>query len=136
MEHLLAEAFDGLGFEAKVTPGSGDGGKDIVLTCRVGTGTHTYYVEIKHWHSGHGVGGVLVKGFVNVVVNEEVDGGLFLSSYGFCSNAMESLTEVERRIVRVGAENKVISLCKAYVKAMSGIWSPEVLPDVLFENTL
>lgn len=135
MEHLLAEVFEGLGFDAQVTPGSKDGGKDIILTYRVGTSSHTYFVEVKHWRSGHGVGGAVLKDFVKVVVNEEVNGGLFLSSYGFSSNAIESLTEIERKKIRVGAENKVVSLCKSYVKAMHGIWAPEALTDTLFENT-
>lgn len=136
MERLLAEVFEGLGFDARLTPGSKDGGKDIILSCRVGTRSHTYYVEVKHWRSGHGVGYSILKDFVNVVVNEEVNGGLFLSTYGYCSNAIESLTEVQRQTVRIGAEEKVVALCKSYVKATTGIWTPEVLTDMLFEDTL
>lgn len=136
MEYLVCEVFEGLGFNAHLTPGSKDGGKDLVLSGRVGNGSHTYYVEVKHWRSGNGVGQALLRDFVNVVVNEEVDGGLFLSSYGYCSNAIETLTEIERRTIRLGSEQKIISLCKSYVKATTGIWTPENLTDVLFENTL
>ena len=137
MERLLTEVFEGLGFEAKLTPGSKDGGKDIILTCRVASQKHTYYVEVKHWRSGQRVGNGAITEFLNVIVNEEVAGGLYLSTYGFCSNAIESLTKVQRQTLRFGTESKVVSLCQSYVKATSGIWSPEgTLTDLLYDNAL
>lgn len=137
MERMLAEVFEGLGFGVRLTPGSKDGGKDIVLTCKVASQTHTYYIEVKHWRSGQRVGSGAIKDFLNVIVNEEISGGLYLSTYGFCSNAIESLTEIQRQTIRFGTENKVVSLCKSYVKATSGIWSPdEPLAKILHNNTL
>jgi restriction system protein len=137
MERLLAEVFEGLGFDVRLTPGSKDGGKDIILTCHVETQAHSYYVEVKHWRSGQRVGAGAITDFLNVIVNEEVNGGLYLSTYGYCSNAIESLTEVQRQNLRFGSENKVVALCRSYVKAMSGIWSPDsTLPEILYENTL
>jgi HJR/Mrr/RecB family endonuclease len=137
MERLLTEVFEKLGFDARLTPGSKDGGKDIVLTCRVASKEHTYYVEVKHWRSGKGVGGGAISEFLNVIVNEEVSGGLFLSTYGYCSNAIETLTEIQRKTLRFGTESKIAALCRSYVKATSGIWSPEMtLPDLLYEGTL
>lgn len=137
MERLLSEVFEGLGFEARLTPGSKDGGKDIILKCKVASKTHTYYVEVKHWRSGQRVGAGAITDFLNIIVNEEIEGGLFLSTYGFCSNAIESLTEIQRKSLRFGTENKVVSLCKSYFKAMSGIWTPDdLLPEVLHDNTL
>jgi restriction system protein len=137
MERLLAEVFEGLGFDVRLTPGSKDGGKDIILTCHVEAQAHSYYVEVKHWRSGQRVGAGAISDFLNVIVNEEVNGGLYLSTYGYCSNAIESLTEVQRQTLRFGSENKVVALCRSYVKAMSGIWSPDnTLPEMLYENTL
>ncbi len=137
MERLLAEVFEGLGFGVRLTPGSKDGGKDIILTCHVESQAHSYYVEVKHWRSGQRVGASAISDFLNVIVNEEVNGGLYLSTYGYCSNAIESLTEVQRQNLRFGSENKVVALCKSYIKATSGIWSPDgALPEVLYENTL
>lgn len=137
MERLLTEVFEGLGFEARLTPGSKDGGKDIVLTCQVASKTHTYYVEVKHWRSGQRVGAGAISDFLNDIVNEQISGGLYLSTYGFCSNAIESLTEVQRRTLRFGTESKIAALCKSYVKATSGIWSPETaLPDMLYDGAL
>ena len=137
MERILAEVFEGLGFGVELTPGSKDGGKDIVLTCRIASKTHTYYVEVKHWRSRTRVGTGAISDFLNVIVNEEVDGGLYLSTYGFCSSAIESLTEVQRTMLKFGTEPKIVSLCKSYVKATSGIWSPEPSPiDYLHIDTL
>lgn len=137
MERLLSDVFEGLGFEARLTPGSKDGGKDIILKCQVASKTRTYYVEVKHWRSGQRVGVGAINEFLNVIINEEIDGGLYLSTYGFCANSIESLTEIQRKSLRFGAENKVVSLCKSYVKAMSGIWTPDdFLPEVLYDSTL
>lgn len=137
MERLLSEVFSGLGFDVTLTPGSKDGGKDIILKCLIASKSHTYYVEIKHWRSGQRVGSGALRDFLNIIVNEKVDGGLYLSTYGYCSNAIESLTEIQRETLRFGSESKVVSLCKSYVKAMSGIWSPEALvPGLLYDRTL
>ncbi|PRP71004.1 endonuclease [Chromobacterium amazonense] len=137
MERLLAEVFEGLGFEVQLTPGSKDGGKDIVLTCQVASKEHTYYVEVKHWRSRQRVGTGAISEFLNIIVNEQISGGLYLSTYGFCSNAIESLTEVQRQTLRFGTESKISALCKSYVKATSGIWSPEmVLPDILYDGAI
>jgi len=137
MEYVLTEVFNGLGFEATLTPGSKDGGKDIVLTCEIATKIHRYYVEVKHWRSGQRVGTGAVSEFLKVTVNEKIDGGLFLSTYGFSSSAVESLTELQRKTLRFGEESKVVSLCDSYVKAKSGIWSPdEQLSELLYEGTL
>lgn len=136
MERLLTEVFEGLGFEATLTPGSKDGGKDIVLKCRVGSKSHTYYVEVKHWRSRQRVGSGAISEFLNIIVNEEIEGGLYLSTYGYCSNAIESLTEFERKNLRFGTESKIVSLCKSYVKATSGIWTPEdFMPEILCDGT-
>lgn len=136
MEYLLTEIFERLGFSAQLTPGSKDGGKDIILTCRVASQTNTYYIEVKHWRSGQRVGSSAIKEFLNVIVHQEISGGLFLSTYGFCNNAIESLTEIQRKSIRFGTENKIVSLCRSYIKATSGIWSPESsLPEILYEGS-
>lgn len=136
LEMLLAEVFEGLGFSVELTPGSKDQGKDIILECYISGNKHTYIVEVKHWRAGNRVGQSALKDFLNVIVREGRRGGLFLSTSGYCDNAFEMLTEIEREKLRVGGEEKVVSLCKTYVKADSGIWSPpELLTEVLFEGT-
>jgi restriction system protein len=137
IERTLAEVFDGLGFSVELTPGSKDGGKDIILECVVTGERHTYIVEIKHWRSGSRVGQPFIQDFLNVIVRERRQGGLFLSTYGYCDNAFEMLSEIERQKLKFGSEEKVVSLCKTYVKADAGIWSPpESLAEILFEETV
>lgn len=102
IERTIAEVFEGLGFSVTLTPSSKDGGKDVVLECKVGGQRANYLVEIKHWRSENKVGAAALRSFLNVIVKEPSDGGLFLSTYGYCSNAFEQLFEVERQRLRFG----------------------------------
>jgi restriction system protein len=136
IERTIAEVFEGLGFCATLTPSSKDGGKDVVLQCTVKGERAEYVVEIKHWRSGSRVGGDAIRSFLNVIVREARQGGLFLSTYGFCNNAFEELSTIDRQRLRFGSERKVVALCRTYVKAASGLWSaPENLAEVLYEGT-
>lgn len=136
VERIVSELFAGLGFKSTLTPPSKDGGKDVILECTISNERKTYVVEIKHWRSSIKVGGSSLKGFLNVILNEKRQGGLFLSTYGFCNNAFQQLTQLERKIVKFGEENKIISLAKRYTKMRSGLWQPDdKLEELLFEDT-
>ncbi|MBQ69313.1 hypothetical protein CL689_04570 [Candidatus Saccharibacteria bacterium] len=135
VERTVAEVFDGLGFRVTLTPGSKDGGKDVILECEVAGKQATYYVEIKHWRSSTRVGADAVAKLLKVIVTDKKAGGLFLSTYGFTENAFEQLTTIEREKLRFGDQEKIVTLCRTYVKAKSGIWSPpENLTEVLFDG--
>jgi restriction system protein len=135
VERIVAEVFDGLGFRVTLTPGSKDGGKDVILECEVAGKRAIYYVEIKHWRSSTRVGADAVMKLLKVIVKEKKAGGLFLSTYGFTENAFEQLTTIEREKLRFGDQDKIVTLCRTYVKAKSGIWSPpENLTEVLFDG--
>lgn len=137
LERIIAEVFSGLGFNTILTPGSKDGGKDVILACTVSNETRSYIIEIKHWRSGVRVGHGATDEFLHVIARENRNGGLFLSTYGYCDNAFEHLTEIERRKLRFGTDDKVVSLCRNYVKAQAGIWSPpQQLDEVIFEGTV
>lgn len=137
IERLVAEVFNGLGFDTVLTPSSKDGGKDIILECIARGTKKSYIVEIKHWRSGQPVGERKVREFLQVIAKEKRDGGLFLSTYGFVDNAVESLTQIDREKVRLGTETKIATLCKTYMKKRSGLWQDEHdLPVVLFEDTI
>ena len=137
LERLVAEVFSGIGFDVELTPGSKDGGKDVVVTCIVSNETISYAVEIKHWRSGNRVGNGAIMEFLHVIVRENRNGGLFLATRGYCDNAFENLTEIDRQKIRFGTEEKVVSLCRNYVRAREGIWSPpEQLDKVIFEDTV
>lgn len=137
IERVIAEVFDGLGFDAKLTPASKDGGKDVILECRAKGTRKSYIVEIKHWRSGQRVGEGKIREFLQVITREKRDGGLFLSTYGFVENAVESLTQIDREKVKFGTETKIATLCKTYIKKKAGLWqSEEELPVILFEDTV
>ena len=136
LERIIAEVFSGLGFDATLTPGSKDGGKDVILECEISNDKRSYIIEIKHWRSGVRVGQGAVGDFLHVITRENRNGGLFLSTYGYCDNAFEHLTHIERRKLRFGSEDKVVGLCRSYMKAKAGIWSPpQIMEEVLFERT-
>ena len=137
MERVLAEVFDSFGFEVELTPSAKDGGKDIVLSCIASGHKKKFLVEVKHWRSGQKVGSKKLKDFVQVVAIEQAEKGLFLSTYGFASNAVEALTEIEKQQLSFGEESKVVSMCKLFVRIESGLWlPPSELPELLFEDTL
>lgn len=136
LERIVAEIFDGLGFDVTLTPPSKDGGKDVILEFWMQGSQQSYIVEIKHWRSRSRVGGQDLRDFLNVIIREGRSGGLFLSTYGFCDNAFEQLTEIERQKLRFGEREKIVALSRTYIKAKSGIWSPpEKLAEILFEET-
>jgi restriction system protein len=125
-----------MGFKVELTPPSKDGGKDVIVECIVHGNRQVHLVEIKHWRSKARVGSGAIRDFLNVIVREQSEGGLFLSTYGFCDNAFEQLSEIDRQRVRFG-EEKVVVLCRTYVKVKSGIWSPpEKLLEILYEGTV
>ncbi|MCZ4292055.1 restriction endonuclease [Hoeflea alexandrii] len=133
VEQVVAEVFEGLGFVVTLTPGSKDGGKDVILTCTVKGKLAEYYVEIKHWRSSTKVGSAAVEKLLKVIVEEKKDGGLFLSTYGFTSNAFEQLTTIDKQKLIFGDQEKIVTFCQTYVKAKAGLWSPpENLTEILF----
>ncbi|GGG62790.1 restriction endonuclease [Epilithonimonas arachidiradicis] len=49
LEKMIAEIFEGLAFDVKLTPPSKDVGKDLILEINKRGITKKYLVEIKHW---------------------------------------------------------------------------------------
>lgn len=138
MERTVAELFRGLGFKVELTPSSKDGGKDVILELEEIDQKKTYVIEIKHWRSGQKVGKSAVDKFVKIVVKENRTAGLFLSTYGVSSEVVESLTKIERKKVKFGDKEKIISLCETYIKKKeSGLWLKNLeLENLLLHNTL
>ncbi|MGN6340500.1 MAG: restriction endonuclease [Ginsengibacter sp.] len=138
MERTVAELFRGLGFKAELTPSSKDGGKDVILELEEIDKKKSYVIEVKHWRSGQKVGKSAVNKFVRIVVKENRTAGLFLSTYGVSSEVVESLTKIERKKVKFGDKEKIISLCETYIKTReSGLWLKNLeLEKILLQNTL
>jgi hypothetical protein len=136
LEELLATAFAELGFVAELTPPSKDGGKDIILECHERGARKRYIVEVKHWACGKPVPGQHLKRFLRVIINEQHDSGLILSTSGFAQNALESVVHLEQKRIRTAGRDKVLKLCELYVKRSSGLWiGPQSPTEALFEHT-
>ena len=123
-ERVIAELFEGIGFNVTLTRCSKDGGKDIILEYKIGNSTKSYIIEIKHWKSKTKVNKNSVKRFTQIVVNENREKGLMISTFGYTRNYYESLTEHELKKVCFGTRNKIVDLCKTYEKIRGGIWVP------------
>lgn len=132
LERMLANVFDGLGFDVELTPVSKDGGKDIVLKYWHDGRRREYIVEVKHWRSGKRVTKKYLTDFVQVVARERRDGGLFLATYGYSENAIEVITELTRDEIYIGEKPQIVSLCRSYMRRNNGLWAPtEPLYEIL-----
>lgn len=128
LERILAEVFEGLGFSVVLTPPSKDGGKDLVLTCKVSSERWTYVVEVKHWNSGKRVGDKVVMDLTEVVCRGSRAGGLILSTSGFSGSGFRALAEVEQMKVFGRTDDAVMTLCRLHSSqersmiAASDVW--------------
>lgn len=135
LERLIAEAFSRLGFDVELTPGSKDGGKDVVLRYTESEQVREILIEIKHW-SFNKVNGQIVSNFVHVVAREQAVGGLILSTSGFTKNATEFITEINHPMIGLGADNKIVRLCQNYMRAEPDFWIPsDELIHTVFDGT-
>lgn len=136
LERVVAEAFAGLGLDTELTEGTKDGGKDVILSFSAFNQKKSYLVEIKHYRSGKRVQRTKVLEFVHVVAHENRSGGLMLSTSDFSKNAMEGIVEIERRKFGFGTSEKVVCLCRNYVRAKEGVWYPPAESEkIIFDDT-
>lgn len=137
LERVVARALQGLGFRIELTRGAMDGGKDVVAKCIVDGKQQTYYIEIKHWLSKTQPGKEHVTSFVEVNARNSTNGGLFLSTTGFTGYVYRHIGEICEQNVRLGDEEKIVSLCQHYTQVGYGVFSKQgLLPELLFERTI
>lgn len=129
LERIVGEIFSGLGFDAEVTECSKDGGKDVLLHYQ----GRKYLIEIKDWAEQR-VGKESINKFLRVVFREDGERGLFLSTSGYCNNAFETLTEIEKRKLRVGDSFQIVNMARLYVRKNNGVYLPESNLDKLLED--
>lgn len=138
VERLFADVFSRIGFDVELTPGSGDGGRDIILKCLVKGHKQKYLIEIKHWQYQRVHKGV-IQDFIKVVAKEENNGGVILSTSGFTSGATAEVTAESRRrpSVYLKGRQSMVMLCQLSVRVQNGlVLSKTVLPKVLTEKEL
>lgn len=135
VERLLAVVFEGIGYSVHLTPPARDGRKDIVVQFIASGKRQSYYVEVKHWVSGKKVGQKIAREFLSVVVRDEQQGGILISTSGFSGGIMQGFTEIERKKLRLGDDNTVVSLCRTYLNVTSGLIYPVNFTDTLIAVT-
>lgn len=139
LERVLGQAFEGLGFDTKVTRPARDGGFDIELSCTHEGATRRFLVEVKHWMGcGNRPSRKIVEAFLDVIARDVgVERGLLLSTSGFTATAAQRRSAVEHKKVALGGHEKVIAICQQYVRCESGLFipDPQLLPELLFAGT-
>jgi restriction endonuclease Mrr len=135
LERMLALVFDGIGYAVQLTRSAKDGGKDLIVEFIATSQKHSYYIEVKHWVSGQKVGNKIVQEFLSVVVRDQKQGGILISTSGFSGSAMEGITEIERRKLRLGNSDTVVSLCRTYLNVSNGLLKPMNYTDMLMSVT-
>jgi restriction endonuclease len=137
LEHVVATALEGLGFEVELTPPAKDGGKDVIASCMINGKKKCYFVEIKHWRSGKRVASRQIFDFIEINVSQKSSGGVFISTSGFTESVFSCFTEFQKTGIRLGDSQKVTSICRQYVKKARGLWQPgSDLSSILFEATI
>ena len=134
LERMIAEVFSKLGFCVELTPGSKDGGKDIILSFESLEKPLHFFVEVKHWSSP--VGPSIVTNFLHLIAHSGISGGLMLATSGFSTRTFESITSLDRETLYLGAREKIVTLCRQYVACSRGIWSPpEDMTRIITDDT-
>ena len=123
-EAVLREAFEGMGFGARKTRSSKDGGFDLELTISEGGKRLIFLVEVKHWTDQRPGSGHLKK-LIKVTLSKEVEGSFLLSSSGFTKTVYSGITEISVP-VRLGAGEKIVALCRTYYRLKNQLWRQDV----------
>jgi len=120
LEKALREAFEGIGFDTKLTRPGKDGGFNLELTGTKHGYKQTFLVELKHWtEQKPGLGHI--RKFVEVTASRQATAGLLLSTSGFTKPIYGGITEFTTPM-HLGERDKVVSLCKTYYRLRSALW--------------
>ena len=97
-EHVSAEIFRQLGFEAKVTPASGDEGLDIILS-KNGT---KLGVQCKQYKKPVGPGAI--REFAGALASADLGGGFFVTTSDFTEAAKQAAEKSKVKIQLISGE--------------------------------
>jgi hypothetical protein len=132
LERALAEALNGMGYRVRRTRSTKDGGYDLEVEIE----ERRYLVEVKHWNAAKRVDPEIVRGFGEVVLREQAEGGLILSSSGYSGTVMAARLQVTRAPVMLGDKAKMLSFCRTFVQSENGLWQRDSsLVEVFFADT-
>ncbi|EJS45996.1 MULTISPECIES: restriction endonuclease [Bacillus] len=83
-EYLIADLFNSRGYQAQVTPGSNDRGKDIILW----KDNEVKFVEIKRY-TKKSIGRPYIQKLHSAIIDGEATGGYFVTLSHFNKNAQQ-----------------------------------------------
>lgn len=83
-EYLIADLFNSLGYRAQVTPGSNDGGKDIILW----KDDEVKFVEVKRY-TKESIGRPYIQKLHSAIIDGDAVGGYFVTLSNFNKNARQ-----------------------------------------------
>jgi len=90
-EIFCCELFKSLGFKAKTTVATCDGGKDIILF----DNNKKIYVECKRWSGSWQIGRPEIQKLVGSAVGDKAHGMIFITTGKYNSNAIEYAKKIE-----------------------------------------
>lgn len=120
LERIIATIFSDFGYNVELTPSAKDGGKDVIVWYKGAS----YIIEIKHWKGNCRVGQRYISDFVKVVIKENRECGLYLSTSGYTVNAFEALAKLEKTKIRYGDRISMHTLMKIYHRVNYGLSIP------------
>ena len=120
-EETVASVFKSLGFDARATAYSGDGGIDIVLD---GPGDSTVGVQVKRWKNTIQVD--QIREFLGALVLEGHTSGIFVTTSAYSRGAIESASVAETR----GIPIKLLNASDFYKMLGIAQVSEPTVPDV------
>jgi hypothetical protein len=97
-EELVAELLARQGLEARLTPPSRDGGRDVIARQRSPLGHHLYYVECKRYAPDRPVGVGLVRALYGVVEADRATAGLLVTTSHFTRGALQFTDQLRNRL--------------------------------------
>ncbi len=83
-EYFIADLYERMGYDAEVTSGSHDGGKDIILT----KGRKTYVVEVKCYEQSSKISREKIQKLHSAMIDSDADGAIFVTTSDFSQEAL------------------------------------------------
>ncbi|QPW62162.1 restriction endonuclease (plasmid) [Clostridium botulinum] len=115
-EVFVANLFTQLGYDAKVTEATCDGGKDVIAT----NSEEKIYIECKHWNINNLIGREILQKLVGSAIGDDATRAIVITTSKYNKNALEYAEKVpwlELWTVKdiIKALNKIEDNKKGYV---------------------
>lgn len=99
-EEFVADLFAREGFDVELTPLSGDGGRDILVSSVSDLGPMLHLVECKRYGEEHPVGVSLLRSLYGVVEEHRATGGILVTTTRLTGPALEFVSKMPHRLAK------------------------------------